>query len=397
MNDIKGAIVLEGHVQGLSNTRSLGELGIPVYVVDVVHCLAQHSKFCTKYFKCPDFKSEEFIQFLISLAKKENISGWFLIASNDHIVENLSLHHAQLAPYYKMLVPDKAHLYNIINKKKLLAVAAGCGTTIPSTCYPENMTEAESFRFPLLIKGNEGLSFFKATHQKAIQVDSYQELTDVCINLSSTVNINDVMIQELIPNDKTNKVVSFTCFAVNGEIKSYWMGCKLREHPIKYGTATFAVSIHIPDILNEATPLVKALEYTGTCEIEFLLDPRDGKYKLIEINPRTWLWVGLAKACGIDYAKMMYRYVNNISQDYPTTYQVGIKWINWLTDTVYGFKAISQGLITVPEYIKSLKGKKVRAIWSWNDLMPGIIFPFMSFYIAKKRGAKSIDIKQTKS
>ena len=394
---MKGAIVLEGHVQGLSNTRSLGELGIPVYVMDTVHCLAQHSKYCTKYFRCPDFKSEAFIDFLIETAQKENIRGWFLIGSNDHIVENLALHKAQLTPFYKMLIPNKSDLYNIINKKNLLKVAEGCGTAIPSTCYPENINEADFFRYPLLIKGNEGLSFFKATHQKAIQVDSYQELMDVCNSIRKMVSVQDIMIQELIPNDKDNKVVSFTCFAIQGNIKSYWMGRKLREHPVKYGTATFAESILVPAILEEATPLVKALDYTGTCEIEFLLDKRDGKYKLIEINPRTWLWVGLAKACGIDYAKMMYRYVNNISQNYPTTYQVGIKWINWLTDTVYGLKAISQGLITVTEYIKSLRGKKIRAIWSRSDIMPGIIFPFMSFYIAKKRGVKSIDIKQTEA
>lgn len=121
----KGAIVLEGHVQGLSNTRSLGELGIPVYVVDVVHCLAQHSKYCTKYFKCPNFKSEAFIHFLVELAQKENIRGWFLIASNDHIVENLSLNQSLLSSYYKFLVPDKSHLYNIINENcwKLLMIA----------------------------------------------------------------------------------------------------------------------------------------------------------------------------------------------------------------------------------------------------------------------------------
>ena len=53
---MKGAIVIEGHVQGLSNTRSLGELGIPVYVLDVSHCLAQYSKYCTKYFRCPNCK-----------------------------------------------------------------------------------------------------------------------------------------------------------------------------------------------------------------------------------------------------------------------------------------------------------------------------------------------------
>lgn len=380
-----GAIVLEGHVQGLSNTRSLGELGIPVYVVDVVHCLAQHSKYCKKYFRCPDFKSEAFIQFLIKLAEQENIQGWFLIASNDHIVENLSLHQEALVPYYKMLVPDKSHLYNIINKKNLLATAQRCGTSIPSTCYYEDMSKAKSFRYPLLIKGNMGLSFYKATHQKAIQVDTFQELENACRNLPESVDIEDVMVQELIPNDTNNKVISFTCFAINGVIKSYWMGRKLREHPIKYGTATFAESVSVPAILEEATPLVKALDYTGTCEIEFLFDPRDGKYKLIEINPRTWLWVGLAKACGIDYAKMMYRYVNDMVQTYPASYKVGVKWINWLTDSVYAFKAVSKGHFSITDYIRSLKGKKIRAIWSWKDMMPGVVFPFMAFYIAKKR------------
>ncbi len=29
-----GAIIIEGHVQGLSNVRSLGEAGIPVFVID---------------------------------------------------------------------------------------------------------------------------------------------------------------------------------------------------------------------------------------------------------------------------------------------------------------------------------------------------------------------------
>ena len=380
-----GAIVLEGHVQGLSNTRSLGELGIPVYVVDVVHCLAQHSKYCKKYFRCPDYKSEDFIQFLIRLAQEEKCEGWFLIASNDHIVENLAQHREQLAPYYKMLVPDKSRLYDIINKKNLLEVARRCGTSIPATCYFGNIVDAKTFRFPLLIKGNHGLSFYKATHQKAVQVDSYQELEGVCSALRQTVDLKDVMIQELIPNNGDNKVVSFTCFAVKGEIMSYWMGRKLREHPIKYGTATFAESIRVPAILDEAIPLVKALDYTGTCEIEFMLDTRDGKYKLIEINPRTWLWVGLAKACGVDYAKMMYKFVNGMDQTYPKTYQVGIKWINWITDVVFGMTAVCKRHISIAEYFRSLRGKKIRAIWDWSDIEPGLVFPFMTFYIAKKR------------
>ena len=45
MKNNTGVIVIEGHVQGLSNTRSLGEKGIPVYVVDKDNCIARYSRY----------------------------------------------------------------------------------------------------------------------------------------------------------------------------------------------------------------------------------------------------------------------------------------------------------------------------------------------------------------
>ena len=40
----QGVVVIEGHVQGLTNTRILGKAGIPVIVVDAGNCLAKHSR-----------------------------------------------------------------------------------------------------------------------------------------------------------------------------------------------------------------------------------------------------------------------------------------------------------------------------------------------------------------
>ncbi len=67
----KGAMLFEGHVQGLSNTRSLGEAGIPVFVVDTDNCIARYSKYCKKFFRCPEFIKNEFADFLIKLAKDQ--------------------------------------------------------------------------------------------------------------------------------------------------------------------------------------------------------------------------------------------------------------------------------------------------------------------------------------
>ena len=59
-----GAIIIEGHVQGLSNTRALGEAGIPVIVIDTHNCIARHSRYCKAFYKCPDYLSDEFIELI---------------------------------------------------------------------------------------------------------------------------------------------------------------------------------------------------------------------------------------------------------------------------------------------------------------------------------------------
>lgn len=382
---LPGALVIEGHVQGLSNTRSLGELGVPVYVLDVNPCLAQFSRFCKKFFRCPSFSSAEFPDFLVKLAVEENLKGWLIMASNDHIVEQLSRNRNRLEPYYHFLVPGPEVLERIIDKSLLMQEAERCSVHIPGTYRLRGSHLPENMSFPVLVKGCKGLSFYKATHMKAIQVNDREELQRTITHVSQCMDSSDYMIQELIESEKHDHIVSFTCFAVDGEIKTYWMGEKLREHPIKYGTATFARSMFSESVLQEAIPLMRQLSYTGICEIEFIKDKKDGLYKLIEINPRTWLWVGLAKACGIDYAKIAYNYCNGIPIRYPQEYKVGLKWINALTDGAFSLKAIIAGTLSLKEYFSSLRGPKVRAIWSNRDWLPGIVFPFMSLYIARKR------------
>lgn len=385
MNAQPGAIVIEGHIQGLSNTRSLGELGVPVYVIDRCNCIARYSRFCRKFFICPPFDSKEFVFFLIELAHKENILGWLLMASNDYVVEQLSCNRDELSRYYRMLVPDRESLQSIIDKRNLMKIAKGCGINIPFTLDALPDHSINSLPFPMLVKGSRGLAFFKKTHLKGIQVNDYYELQETCNSLSLVLESSEYMIQELIESDKNDHVISFTCFADNGEVKAYWMGQKLREHPIRYGTATLAQSVFEQQVLDEATPLIRQLRYTGICEIEFMRDKKDGFYKLIEINPRTWLWVGLAKECGVDYAKIGYRYVNGIEQIYPQGYRIGLKWQNRLTDFIFAFKAILSNQLSIAEFFYSLHGNKVYAVWSWKDIMPGIVFPLMSFYIAKRR------------
>ena len=383
----KGAIIIEGHVQGLSNTRSLGEAGIPVIVVDKNNCIARYSKYCSKFFYCPDFVTNQFAEFLISIAETENVKGWVLIPSNDHAVYTISKHKERLGSYYKIITPDIDILSNIYDKSKLLAIAHKNNIPYPYTQYfiSQNDVICENLIFPVLTKGRYGLNFYKALRKKAFLAYNENELRIQLSEINKKIGLSETFTQELIPFDGMNKTVSFTAFCIDGDIKTYWMGVKLREHPIQFGTATFTESVNIEDCYTQSVPLLKALKYNGVCEVEYLLDPRLGKYKLIEINARTWLWVGLARACGIDYAKMIYDYFYDRNFTYNQSYNIGIKWINWFTDLPYGMYAIIKVKLSIRHYLASLKGNKIRAIYNLKDIKPTFAFLVLFVSFIKKR------------
>ena len=60
------------------------------------------------------------------------------------------------------------------------------------------------------------------------------------------------------------------------------------------------------DAVDAALRLLGAFDYFGLSQVEFKRDPRDGKFKLMEINPRLWQWHGLAAACGVDLPRIAY-------------------------------------------------------------------------------------------
>ncbi len=379
MQNKPGVIIIEGHIQGLSNARALGEFNIPVYLVDKSNCIARYSKFCSKFFYCPDYIKDEFAYFLIDLAEQEKLSGWLLLPSNDHAVITLSKHKKKLQKYYKLITPDQEIIKNIYDKALLLKIAQSSGIGIPETIYFETYDDPlpGTLNFPLITKGREGLSFYKKTGRKAFYARTESELRDQLKRLSALMDLNKTFTQEVVPYDKNNKTVSFTAFSINGEIKAYWMGVKLREHPLEFGTATFARSIYIRECYEQSIPLLKEINYSGVCEIEYLLDPKDNKYKLIEINARTWLWVGLAKACGIDYAKMIYNYVNGSQNFYPTEYNTELKWRNTFTDIAYTSLALLKGKMSLKNISEQNKGTIIDAVLYNGDKKPFWAYIFL--------------------
>lgn len=382
-----GVIILEGHVQGLSNVRSLGRANVPVFVVDKSNCIARYSKYCKGFFLCPEFVEGAFADFLLDLAEKENLHGWALLPSNDHAVYTLSKHKERLGKVYKMTTPSLDVFEQIYDKSRLLRLAEDLHLPIPKTEYlTSSMLDSIRLTFPVMTKGKKGLTFYKIVGRKAVVASTLEELRIGLSDLEKVIALQDTFTQEIIPFDGSNRTVSFTAFCIDGEIKTYWMGVKLREHPLQFGTATFCESVYQQECLEQSVPFLRALNYTGVCEVEYLRDPRDGLFKLIEINARTWLWVGLAVACGVNYPLYIFNYLNGMTSDYPSSYPVGVKWRNYWTDAVFSLQALMTRRLRFSDYLSSFKGDRiVDAVRDRDDPKPFRAMTRMLFKLALSR------------
>jgi len=300
----------------------------------------------------------------------------------------ISKHRSQLRKYFKVITPHLDIIDKIYDKSQLLNGAEQCEVPVPVTYYFKTANEhiPDSLLFPIITKGKHGLSFYKTFGKKVLVANNESELTIQLQQIAENYRIEDTFSQELIPFDGYNKTISFAAFCIDGEIKTHWMGVKLREHPLRFGTATFTKSVSIPECYKHSTSLLKKIGYTGVCEVEYLFDQRTKQYKLIEINARTWLWVGLARFCGVDFSKMIYDYVNHNDIDYPQSFNRDKYWINPVTDTVYSVIGMFKGKLRLKDYFSSIwNTEKYNALFVKGDWKPGLAYIVSLFSIFKNR------------
>ena len=80
------------------------------------------------------------------------------------------------------------------------------------------------------------------------------------------------------------------------------MAQRWRQHPPEFGRAsTFVETIDLPLLENLSERFLKAINYYGLVELEYKLDPRDGQYKLLDVNARTWGYHSLGQRAGVGF------------------------------------------------------------------------------------------------
>ncbi len=113
------------------------------------------------------------------------------------------------------------------------------------------------------------------------------------------------LIQEYTPASVAEKW-SYQAYRSDRLLSSF-TGLKMRDFPVGRGEATYVESRANPVVSELGDRLLAGIGYAGLSDLDFVLDRRDGVYRLIDFNPRIGAIAGMcATDDGLDLARIAY-------------------------------------------------------------------------------------------
>ncbi|MDX9956442.1 MAG: ATP-grasp domain-containing protein [Anaerolineae bacterium] len=102
--------------------------------------------------------------------------------------------------------------------------------------------------------------------------------------------LGEWLVQEIIPGAESAITLFGGYIDRSGVPRQVFTGRKLRQYPAGFGSASLVASTPCKETESLTLEFLSKIGFRGICGAEFKRDPRDGRLKIIEINPRPTLW-----------------------------------------------------------------------------------------------------------
>lgn len=366
------AFVLGMNETGLTAVRCLGRAGIRVKGFDVsAQRWAFRSRYCSAEV-CPDpfQQPDALVRFLNDRATEQAV----VLPTSDAFFLFLSRNRARLAGNFRLCLPSEAIAESVVNKRALYELAAAHGAAFPDSRFPTSEGEVlavkDALRYPAFIKpywGHEWRAHFGGLH-KGFKVHTARELVDRFREVLASGH--RALVQSYVDSADDN-LFSVSLYVSQGEeALGAFARRQVRQYPPNSGTVTLAIGERNAELVADATRFCQSIGYRGIAGLEYKRDRADGRYKLLDFNPRLMLSDGLTAYCGINLPLLQYLDVTGQRPAPCREAVVGVKWL----DTVADFRAFQQyherGELGVKDWLRSWRGARAFALFAWDDPLP---------------------------
>lgn len=385
-----GAVVVGGDHPGLGVARSLGRRGIPVFIVDDQYCVSAFSRYVTKVIRVANILDErKTVEVLLEIGRRYNLRDWILFPTRDESVAAFSRYRTELGEFYRVTTGAWEGIKWAWDKKKTYELAERLHIPCPKTFNPRSKDELPALfpRLPLAIKPAVKENFFYATGAKAWRANTPQQLVALYDKASQQIKPEEILVQEIVPGNG-NEQYSYCAYLRDGIPCCVLTARRARQHPREFGrAATYVETVDVPEIEELSERFLKAIGYSGIVEIEFKRDPRDGTYKLLDVNARTWGFHSIGSAAGVDFPYLVYADHMDlpISQARATP---GVGWLRVVSDVPTAVSDILHGSLSLKSYVASLRATRIESVFAWRDPMPSVAEVVMLPYLAAKKYLK---------
>jgi predicted ATP-grasp superfamily ATP-dependent carboligase len=223
--------------------------------------------------------------------------------------------------------------------------------------------------YPYIVKPADSSSFHEAFGRKVFLIESADDLEEATARLRG--RDLEVMIQDIVPG---REIYSFYAYYDRKSEPLALCGYdKTRQYEPDFGSGSFCKSIWRPEAARPALQLLREMSYHGFAEPELKKDPRDGQYKLLEINARTTLQNRLPAACGVDIEYAAYRDCLGRKPDPSVRPRGGVLWVDDFTDQKSFLIHLKRRDLSRSEIVDSLKPRKVHSVAAWDDPLPFVV------------------------
>jgi len=358
---------------GLGVTRCLARQKIPVvWLSSNPNQIGFQSKYCIGI-NCPHPKNneKEYVDFLLKLGESLSSKG-VLFPNGDMEAITILNHKKKLEQFFHIPMSNLDVTQFLIDKKKFHETLHKLGVSQPLTFFPQNYDELRSIsnniNYPCMVKPVHSEDFRFIFKTKSFKANSIKELIEG-YNKSIAKN-QEVIIQEIIPGDASRMHGLNAYYDKTGKPNGIFMYRRIQEWPHDFGNGCLIESVKVPELEEIVTPFIKKIGYHGIVDAEFKKDPRDNKFKLIEINARCWMQVSLPARCGSNIPYIAYMDMLDKSIVGLKPYKEHVKWLFSIECIQSSLKSMLKGDFSFRKWVDSFKGEKEYAIFAYDDPLP---------------------------
>jgi predicted ATP-grasp superfamily ATP-dependent carboligase len=282
----------------------------------------------------PEMNEDAFLECLLDLAPR--FAGSPLFPVSDESLKIVSKNKPLLDTHFKVACAEWGIVQLFLEKSFTYKLAAANGIPSPKTITPTSMDDTLAFsreiEYPCLVKPVESHRYYALFRRKIVKAHNFEQLIAACQEAEQAGL--QIMLQELIPG-ADSQGVNYNSYFWNGKPAVEFTAQKVRSSPPELGSPCAAVSREIPSVWDSGRKILQAMGYYGYSCTEFKCDPRDGIYKLMEVNGRHNLSTLLAVHCGINFPWLHYRHLVEGCVPEETRFREGLYWVDVERDLPY--------------------------------------------------------------